>query len=350
MSTVKNLVRAVAIISAGSAMNTAVQAQEEIDIRTSIYGGAHGSILDSDWNHDDEIGWFVGAEIPVAERWGLSLERMRVNADRDFAAGATAFETTRLGGNYYFKPRGKWQPFLTTGIGHLHLDGSNPNISAGKTTFDFGAGVKRFVTDNLFVRGDARTVHVSGVNNLDLAVNVGVGYAFGAKPGKPAPAPVAVADPDSDGDGVPDSRDKCPNTPRELAVDADGCPILDSSQKRQQLQVNFDFDKADIKPEYYGVIGEFAQFLTTYANTSVVIEGHTDSTGPDSYNQGLSERRAQAVVNRLVTTHRIPASRVSAVGYGESRPLADNNTRENRAKNRRIMADVSVEIQEQRKR
>ncbi len=147
-----------------------------------------------------------------------------------------------------------------------------------------------------------------------------------------------------------DSRDKCPDTPRNLAVDADGCPILDINQRRQELLVNFDFDRSEVKPQYDAEIAEFAEFMQTYGNTNAVIEGHTDSVGTEEYNQGLSERRANAVRNELVNEHNIPAGRVSTVGYGESRPVDTNSTDAGRANNRRIEAVISVEIEEQRRR
>jgi OOP family OmpA-OmpF porin len=217
--------------------------------------------------------------------------------------------------------------------------------------------VKKFFSANWFARGDYKLVRITETNTWDNAVNLGIGYAFGGKPARPvaaapapAPAPQPAPEADTDGDGVVDSRDRCANTPRELAVDANGCPILETQQMSQQLLVNFDVDKSEIKPEFNDEIAEFAQFMTTYTNTSVVIEGHTDSDGSDAYNQALSERRAQAVMTHLVRNHNIAASRLSAVGYGEGRPLANNNSAASKASNRRIMAEVSVEVQEERRR
>ena len=95
---------------------------------------------------------------------------------------------------------------------------------------------------------------------------------------------------------------------------------------RVELDVKFDFDKAQVKQESYGDIKALADFMKQYPQTSTVVEGHTDSVGSDAYNQGLSERRASAVRDVLVNQYGVESGRVQAVGYGESRPVADNAT------------------------
>ena len=155
---------------------------------------------------------------------------------------------------------------------------------------------------------------------------------------------------DSDRDGVVDSRDNCPDTTANLAVDSNGCPIMELTQRRQELLVNFDYNRSEVKPQYDNEIEDFAEFMEVYGNTNVVIEGHTDSRGSDAYNQALSERRANAVRDELVNENGIAAERVSTVGYGESRPVSSNDTDAGRAQNRRIEAVISVEVEEQRRR
>ena len=108
---------------------------------------------------------------------------------------------------------------------------------------------------------------------------------------------------------------------------------------RVELDVKFDFDKAQVKQESYGDIKALADFMKQYPQTSTVVEGHTDSVGSDAYNQGLSERRANAVREVLVNQYGVESGRVQAVGYGESRPVADNATADGRAINRRVEAE-----------
>ena len=111
---------------------------------------------------------------------------------------------------------------------------------------------------------------------------------------------------------------------------------------RVELDVKFDFDKAVVKQESQPDIRALADFMSQYPSTSTVVEGHTDSVGTDAYNQNLSERRANAVRDMLVNQYGVGASRVSSVGYGESRPVADNATAEGRAINRRVEAEVEA--------
>ncbi len=99
--------------------------------------------------------------------------------------------------------------------------------------------------------------------------------------------------------------------------------------------VLFDFDKAVIKVDYVPELDKWVEYFINNPGASASIYGHADSTGPESYNQGLSERRAQAVVKYLVD-HGVPADSISATGFGETKPVADNTTKEGRRKNRRV--------------
>lgn len=112
---------------------------------------------------------------------------------------------------------------------------------------------------------------------------------------------------------------------------------------RVELDVKFDFDKAQVKEESYGDIKSLADFMKQYPQTSTVVEGHTDSVGTDTYNQGLSERRANAVRDVLVNQYGVEGGRVNAVGYGEAQPVADNATDAGRAINRRVEAEVEAQ-------
>lgn len=99
--------------------------------------------------------------------------------------------------------------------------------------------------------------------------------------------------------------------------------------------VTFATDSAQISPAFQSTLDQVASTISEYADTRVQIAGHTDSTGSESYNQQLSERRAQAVANYLIGRG-VAGNRISTVGYGETKPVASNETVEGRQQNRRV--------------
>ncbi len=106
------------------------------------------------------------------------------------------------------------------------------------------------------------------------------------------------------------------------------------------LHLDFDIDKADIKPQFHDDIARVGDFMKKYPATTATIEGHTDDVGSPEYNMALSQRRAESVVNYLVDNFGIERSRLHAKGYGLTRPIADNATNEGRQQNRRIEAII----------
>ncbi len=163
---------------------------------------------------------------------------------------------------------------------------------------------------------------------------------------------------DSDGDGVPNSQDLCPDTPAGVPVDEKGCPkdtdgdgVTDDKDKCPQtpqgIRVNdygcwvggsvlFDFDKTEIRPDAQPLLDEVVDILNKHGYIKLEIQGYTDSVGPEDYNLKLSQRRAEAVRDYLIA-HGISPDRLIAKGYGESDPIAPNNTPEGRARNRRVI-------------
>jgi OOP family OmpA-OmpF porin len=143
-----------------------------------------------------------------------------------------------------------------------------------------------------------------------------------------AAAPAAMAPADTDGDGVTDDMDQCPNTPKGATVNAMGCWAY-------QGEVLFGFDQTEIKPEAYGILDEATMVLNNNPGLSVEIQGYTDSTGDEAYNMQLSQKRAESVMEYLVSRG-IDPGRLSAKGYGPANPVAPNDTSEGRARNRRV--------------
>jgi len=142
---------------------------------------------------------------------------------------------------------------------------------------------------------------------------------------------IQTATGDSDGDGVADSQDKCPDTPKGTKVDQNGCPLVD---KIVLQGVHFAFNSAEISAESAKALDEVALIFKRYPDMVAEVGGHTCDLGSKTYNQKLSERRAQAVRSYLVK-HGVAAKQLTAKGYGQLQPVASNATREGREMNRR---------------
>ncbi|GGB29207.1 cell envelope biogenesis protein OmpA [Sphingomonas metalli] len=99
--------------------------------------------------------------------------------------------------------------------------------------------------------------------------------------------------------------------------------------------ITFAYDSADVQPQFRRTLDQVADTLAEYNQTYVDVYGHTDSTGSDAYNQTLSERRATSVADYLAS-HGVQSARIGTRGYGETQPIASNDTDEGRAANRRV--------------
>jgi len=138
---------------------------------------------------------------------------------------------------------------------------------------------------------------------------------------------------DDDNDGVVNSKDNCPDTSKEFMVDGYGCP------QTMVLNIKFESSKATINNENLEGLKSFAQFLKDNPGYQVLIYGHTDSSGSKESNKTLSQDRANAVRDSLVQ-YDIDKFRFTAIGKGGSEPIADNETPEGRAQNRRIEIEL----------
>ena len=143
-------------------------------------------------------------------------------------------------------------------------------------------------------------------------------------------------DADDDRDGVPNTLDQCPNTPPPARVDARGCEIRDEIRLPG---VNFVTDSALLLPPSYAVLDDAAATLKRYPTLSIEVQGHTDSRGSDTHNLKLSERRA-AAVRKYLQDHGA-SNPMTARGYGELQPMADNNSEAGRLQNRRVVLRIN---------
>ena len=152
--------------------------------------------------------------------------------------------------------------------------------------------------------------------------------ALAKAPPKPAPAPMAAAAPPKP-KPAPAKVAPAPPQPKPVAVAPPPKRIIIYQKP------TFGFDSAELSPEAQTVLDEQAVVMEKDPKLQLIITGYTDSIGPEEYNQGLSERRANAAKEYLVSKG-VAADRLKAMGYGETRPIASNDTKEGRAQNRRI--------------
>jgi outer membrane protein OmpA-like peptidoglycan-associated protein len=142
---------------------------------------------------------------------------------------------------------------------------------------------------------------------------------------------------DGDGDGVTDDKDRCPHTPPGVKVDEEGCQVLfEPSRKSLILEgVNFETGKADLTPESQAILDGVAESLVANEEVKVQVGGHTDNTGSAALNKRLSAARANSVREYLISKG-VAANRLTAAGFGPSKPIASNKTAAGRAQNRRV--------------
>jgi OOP family OmpA-OmpF porin len=374
----------------------------------SLNPNVGGYVFQGGQHIEDDLTYGLGLGYNFTENWGVEGNFNYVNTDSN--ADSSDGENVeaylyRLDALYHFMPEKKLVPYLAAGVGAIRISGDIDN-KGSDPLLNFGAGVKYFFTENLAVRGDIREI-ITDDTNYNLIYTVGLTYLFGGEknaapapepavsqpkapepvapqpkapepvappPPPPAPEPVTPKPADSDGDGVYDNMDKCPDTPKGVAVnnagcpldsdgdgvydyldkcpdtpkgikvDANGCPVPLKEKVSIELNVEFDFDSAKIRTIYNEHIQKVANFLKAYPDAEALIEGHTDSIGDEKYNQKLSEKRAQSVKDYIVSRFNVNPSRLKVKGYGESMPIADNKKKEGRQKNRRVVAVISTVI------
>jgi OOP family OmpA-OmpF porin len=150
--------------------------------------------------------------------------------------------------------------------------------------------------------------------------------------------------PDADGDGIPDAADKCPGEPetKNGYEDEDGCPDEKPVVPAEAAKfsgavrgIEFDTGKSSLRPASFAVLNEIVTVLERHPLVRVRVVGHTDASGDAAANVALSKARADAV-RAYIVSHDILAARVETEGRGAAEPVADNRTRDGRARNRRI--------------
>lgn len=151
---------------------------------------------------------------------------------------------------------------------------------------------------------------------------------------------------DADFDGIQDHADNCFDTKPGQKVNASGCTILGASLLSINVDVQFDHNSSVVRERYNSVLEELAKSINHLNPEQVEIAGHTSIVGGEAYNQKLSERRANAIKNALIERFNIQPTILTAVGYGESMPIAAGDNEEAHTLNRRIEAHFKSSVQQ----
>ena len=340
-----------------------------------------GYVFEGNEKIENDAAYGLGLGYNIDQNWGLEGMFNFIDTDSKKDAGDVDIYSYRIDTLYHFMPDKKLVPYVATGIGGMTFDYSR---DSNDTNFlvNYGAGLKYFVNDFTALRADVR--HIISFNETynNLAYTFGLTFLFGGEKKAMAseykdsdgdgvydhldqcpktPQGVTVNDAgcplDSDGDGVFDSLDKCPDTPKEATVDAAGCPldsdgdgVVDYLDKCQDTPkgagvdargcwvlkgVEFDINKSNIKPAYFIILDYAVIIMQKNPSLKLEVDGHTDNTGPMSYNKTLSENRAKAIMDYFINKG-IESSRIVAKGLWSSQPAASNDTPEGRALNRRV--------------
>ena len=320
-----------------------------------------------------DFGLGLGLGKFVNDKWSIDFEIDTTSLDAENTGGSVRQTGYGFMTRYHFNEGSSLRPFLGIGAGLLEHDGSGAAraVDSSDLMLNLGLGLRKKITERVGFMTEVKyrldtADYVGNQSSFDdYLFSMGLNIALGAAAEKAMPAKEIVEPApqlDSDGDGVSDQRDRCPNTPAGMKVDAYGCHdgdgdkdgVKDSRDKCPnsrpgavvdadgcevqvviELQgVYFDLDKATLKPESIAILDAAVRTMGEHGTLVVEVAGHTDSTASEAYNQNLSERRAKVVYNYLVNKG-VAASRMTWNGYGELSPIATNDTDAGRAKNRR---------------
>ncbi|WP_421684352.1 OmpA family protein [Stutzerimonas urumqiensis] len=317
-------------VIAASSFSAFAQGQGAVEIEAfgkQYYTDSSRNIEDEGELYGAGVSYFLTDDVSLGLSYGeyhdLTSDEAGAGGHKDIKGNLTSLDAV-----YHFgQPGVGLRPYVSAGVAHQSIGQAARSGRDHSTFANVGTGVKYYVTENLFAKASVDGMYNIDANEAEWMAGVGVGLNFGGGAQQVAavePTPEPVLEP----------------APAPIAEPEVAAPEV----VRVELDVKFDFDKARVREESYAEIKNLADFMQQYPQTTTVVEGHTDSVGTDQYNQRLSERRADAVRDVLVEQYGLESDRVNTVGYGESRPVADNSTDAGRQINRRVEAEVEAQV------
>ena len=377
-----------------SSLSVAAYASENDKVYLEMYLGAGLYSLDDDRDLDSILSKEGGLEVPVNDYF--SVETWLSDYTAEYSNSSNELDSQRFYGGalLHLKRRGKKRPFIALGYSHLGYENSVGHKSS-ESLFSFGVGLKRFYSNNVILRGELMMMNSVDKELIDMGGRLAIGYAYKPSTVKPVymtepepepepepevstehvqhvqeekPKQAFVAEPgiaelkadlianvessvllpvDTDQDGVTDDIDQCSNTNPTFKVDDTGCTIMLTEKVSLIVDIKFPFNSAELLEKSLPEVKKVADFMAQFDDTILTVAGHSDDSGPAVYNQYLSQLRADAVRLSLIDSFGIPEARVSALGYGEEKPVADNATKEGRATNRHVVIVVESSVKKE---
>mgnify|MGYP000072932131 FL=1 len=368
-----------------SSFSVAAYAAEYDKTYLEMYLGSALYSLDDDRDLDRIISKELGFEVPVNGH--LSLETWLSDYTAEYTNTSDELDSQRFYGGalLHLKKRGKKRPFIVLGYSHLGYE-NNAGHKSSESLFSFGVGLKRYYSNNVILRGELMMMNSIDKELIDMGGRLALGYAFKPNVAKPVympePAPeekaekikaekpkqAVIPEPDiaelradlianvekpaslsvdTDQDGVTDDIDQCSNTNPSFKVDDSGCTFMLTERVSISVDIKFPFNSAELPEKSLPEVKKVADFMTQFNETMLAVAGHSDDSGPAIYNQYLSQLRADAVRRSLIDSFGLPEARVSALGYGEEEPVADNATKEGRATNRHVAIVVEANVEKE---
>lgn len=300
--------------------------------------------MEKDWGYGVELGYYL------TENWALRAEYAKL--DLQSKLNGSDADGKRIGLAAMYHLSNMPSVYLVGGLARL-------DAVQNTTAFNVGIGYKHFFNQNVALFAEANRYEGIDETYADAGIKLGMTYLFGTAGTKaaptpaPAPAPVVaapVAAPaDSDADGVVDTADNCADTPANHKVDAEGCTVYEEKMAAVgdvDIEIRFPFDSAVVPADQRADVEGLGAFMQRFPESTVMIEGHASNTGNPAYNMKLSQRRANTVAEMLKNNFNIDASRITAVGFGVTKPRVEGNTAAAHAANQRIEAKVTAKIKQ----
>ena len=314
-----------------------------------VAGHVGQTVFEPKANLKDKMNWGLGVGHWYTDRWGLDLRALRNDLELDVPGAVKGKEAHLLAsGLFNLRPGAEnWYPYLSAGIGGTVISSSYSPTHSRTNRFNYhgGFGLMGRLAEHFLLDLNGKVVRVDlPTARTEYLATLGLGYTWGGmkKPAPAPPPPEPKPEPVPEPTAPPPPPPPAPEPVKEVVQPVPPPPPPPAQIILDEATLHFANGKAVLSSEGTIAIQKVAEGLMAYpGGYSLEVSGHTSSGGTRAFNTILAKRRAEAVAKVLIDSG-IPAAKITAVGYGPDKPIADNATQEGAAKNRRVEIDVKV--------